>query len=251
MKRVLGRSGYSYLSALVLARRFRYYEHRVLATKNPQLRTDINWGNSACGGAQFNGSIITNKRTQLRLLSRNEIPALEVFTDKNSVVYPVFCRQRFHQAGNDIIIANTLEEVPLGTFFMTKAEKFSGELRIHTFRYGEELFTRAFKKVTSADEPEYPIRNLDHSYQFKLVSVSDELKEFLVRVIETLNMEFFCIDIGRNPGKQYTVIEVNSAPSLANNVNTLDWYVNNFGRYMYTEWEEVNNDRTEQTENSG
>ena len=248
MKRVLGRRGYSYLSALTLARRFRSYDRRVLATIKTHLKTDINWGNSGCTGATFNGSIITNKLRQLRILSRAEIPCLEVYTNRNEVVFPAFCRQRYHQAGKDIVIAYSIEDIPDNVFFITKAERFSGELRIHTFKSGDDLLTRAFKKVTSEEEPEYPIRNLEHSYQFKLISISDELKIFLETVMDVLEMDFFCIDIGRNSGKQYKVIEVNSAPSLVNNERTLDWYVNNFGRIMFPDWEEKGvNDRTTQT----
>jgi len=249
MKRVLGRRGYSYLSALTLARRFRSYDRRVLATIKTHLKTDINWGNSSCAEATFNGSIITNKLRQLRILSGAEIPCLEVYTDRNEAEFPVFCRQQYHQAGRDIVIAHSIEEIPASVFFITKAERFSGELRIHTFKSGDDLLTKAFKKVTSEEEPEYPIRNLEHSYQFKLVSISDELRTFLSVVMDTLNMDFFCIDIGRNSGKQYKVIEVNSAPSLINNANTLDWYVNNFGRDMFPDWEDINDkdDRTTQT----
>ena len=249
MDYILGRKGFTWLSARILAKEFRNqgYPFRATTKINPKNgEVLVNWGNSGareCKGSPLNKDIITNKFRQLAVLKAAEIDTIKVsrnlgdFTDDD---YPLFCRQRIHQAGNDIVIARDSDEV-VNCHFYSKFEVFKKELRIHVFRVGDELLIRAFKKVAQddAEEGKFPIRNLEHGYLFRKVSVGESLLELLDKVLITLGMDFSCVDIGisySNHVKNYTVIEANSAPSLINNKNSLYWYVENIGKSKIEPW---------------
>jgi hypothetical protein len=240
---ILGNPGYTWKSCLAIAKEFRknrvpFYASNKINRRTPVL---INWGNSSCKEAKINSTLTVDKFKQLQMLQEAHIPTIEVFKKPYHIPqdkFPVLCRQKVHQAGNDIVIAETPEEV-VPAYFYTPFEEFARELRTHAFLVNDELRTRAFKKVLIDDEEEaLPIKNLANGYNFRKVSLSEELEEFLRKILETLKMNFMCADIGirYSPDKIYKVIEVNSAPSLVNNENTLYWYLNNFGESLFEDW---------------
>ena len=122
---------------------------------------------------------------------------------------------------------------------------FSFELGVHIFN-GEPV--RTFKKVfrlEEADEdsdldyvesePEFPIRNSQKGYGFRLVEISKYPK--LIPLVKTFcdkfGLKFGRLDIGWNHGeKKYEIIEANSAPGLAENENTARIYIEGFKRLL-------------------
>ena len=80
---------------------------------------------------------------------------------------------------------------------------------------------------------------MENCYGFKLVGLSDNLKELTKQVLLALNMDFACLDVGIKDKHEYTVIEANSAPSLVNNENSLRWYANNIGERIFPNWEQI------------
>lgn len=240
MNYILARRGWSWASGKALAQYFRQHNLRFLVTDKPEKIITVNWGNSACRNALLNATIITDKLHQLEVLTEREIPTLEVYKENPPTDAILVARKRNHQAGNDIIICNPGEPLPSAAYY-TKFEKFVRELRIHAFLVGEELRLRGFKKVLSeGEENPLPIRNLEHGYGFQLVPLSEELKLLVRRTLEVLQLNFGCLDIGvKVDAQKYTVIEVNSAPSLINNAISLRWYANNIGATLYETWENV------------
>jgi hypothetical protein len=243
---ILGKKGYTWKSALTLAQEFRANGIPFYAsTKSRNRRTPIfiNWGNSDCEDAWINPKLTTDKFTQLKVLQDAHIPTIQLYKSVDEIPeerFPVLCRQKHHQAGNDIVFSRAVEEI-VPAYFYTPFEKFDRELRIHAFKI-TDLGTRAFKKVCEGEEKQHPIRNLENGYLFRKVAISEALSNFLVQILDALEMDFMCADIGiqyEKGRKIYKVIEVNSAPSLVNNGNTLYWYMNNFGRSLFSDWQEL------------
>lgn len=224
---ILGKPGHSMASARLLARTFRALGFRkVWATsklhKTPVL---INWGNSDCQDeGAINFGIVTDKKEQLLKLQPHirTLNLLENLPDDFDQ-FPVFCRKRYHQQGNDIVIATSMDEV-IPCDYYTVFEPFQRELRVHVF---DNRF-RGFIKEREEQDADYPIKNADNNYGFRWIGLSQELKDFCINTLEILGVKFGCIDIGVLPRKEYCVIEVNSAPSIVNNDNTLQWYVERF-----------------------
>lgn len=249
---ILGKKGYTWKTSVTLAKRFRYLGYQFFATtclKTNQGPIIVNWGNSRakeCLGKPLNQDIITNKFHQLEVLREANIRTLKVsrnIADFEEEDYPLLCRQKIHQAGNDIVVAQEVDDL-VQCHFYSKFEKFKRELRIHVFQIKDDLITRTFKKIHPEDERgiKFPIRNLEHGYLFRKVAIGEKLTRLLSEVLVALKMDFFCADIGISyieREKVYTVIEVNSAPSLINNRNSLDWYVNNIGRSMIENWGKI------------
>jgi len=237
-KYILARKGWSWLSGKTLARFYRANEIPFYVTeKTYKKNIAVNWGNSSCVNALLNQKINTNKRFQLSLLNNAEIPTLKLYRRNPPRDGILVARQINHQAGKDIVLVKPEDRLPYAGYY-TVFEHFKRELRIHAFIVDEEIFTRGFKKVTDNEEELYPIRNLDHGYNFKLVPLSDKLKELSKKILNTLEMDFGCLDVGiKDDDERYTVIEVNSAPSLVNNEISLRWYANNIGRRLFPDWE--------------
>jgi len=223
---ILGKPGHSMASARILARTFRSMGHRVWATSNlHKSPVIINWGNSSCtDNNAINFGIVTDKMEQLVKL-KPHIRTLNLLENipNDFDQFPVFCRKRYHQQGNDIVIAMSMDELVACDYY-TIFEPFQRELRIQVF---EDQF-RGFIKEREEEDAEYPIKNVDNNYNFRWIGLSQELKDFCVKTLEVLGVKFGCIDIGVLPQKEYCVIEVNSAPSIINNENTLVWYIERF-----------------------
>jgi hypothetical protein len=238
-KYILARKGWSWASGKTLAQYFREHGRNIWVTENPDKDIVVNWGNSACRNALLNPHIITNKLRQLEVLHEGNIPVLEVFRNNPPEDATIVARKRNHQAGNDIIVVNPGEPIPVSEYY-TRFERFNRELRIHAFRTPDNINTRGFKKILDGEEEENPIRNLTHGYGFRLVSLSEELVDLVDRTLVLLQLDFGCLDVGvKREGQKYTIIEVNSAPSLVNNETSLQWYANNIGNRIFEDWEDI------------
>lgn len=122
---------------------------------------------------------------------------------------------------------------------------FSFELGVHIFN-GEPV--RTFKKVYRLEEvdedseedyvenePEFPIRNSEKGYGFRLVNIEKypKLNPLLKLFCDKFGLKFGRLDIGWNhTEKKYEIIEANSAPGLAENDNTARIYIEGFKRLL-------------------
>ena len=101
---------------------------------------------------------------------------------------------------------------------------------------GEEVFYEDDEDSPDAyEENEFPIRNSDNGYHFSLVNIEKYPK--LIPLVKDfcgkLGMKFGRLDIGWNSAeKKYEIIEANSAPSLSENENTAQLYIENFKKVL-------------------
>ncbi len=236
---ILARKNWTWRTGLALARFFREHSFPVYVTEKTSRNISVNWGNSSCINATLNQHIITNKMRQIDFLTSKEIPTLTLYRTNPPRENVLVARRFNHQAGEDITLVKPDDELPVANYF-TKFEHFTKEIRIHAFFVDNLLKIRAFKKVIDREEDEFPIRNLTNGYSFKLVGVSEPLENLVAKTLSLLEMDFGCIDVGKKSSEEerYTILEVNSAPSLVNNNNSLYWYGNNIGRRIFPEkWE--------------
>lgn len=122
---------------------------------------------------------------------------------------------------------------------------FSFELGVHIFN-GEPV--RCFKKVFRVEEadedseldyvesePEFPIRNSQKGYGFRLVEIGKypKLIPLLKLFCDKFGLKFGRLDIGWNhTDKKYEIIEANSAPGIAENENTARIYIEGFKKLL-------------------
>ena len=105
---------------------------------------------------------------------------------------------------------------------------FKFELGVHIL--GGEI-VKVFKKLRNdeLEEEKFPIRNTQRGYHFSLRENWKEryrgLEKFVKKLYEIIPIKFARLDIGYdNDG--YRLIEINSAPDLSQNQNTLNLYAN-------------------------
>ena len=216
----------------------------------------IRWGNS---DGEFNEDtlwnmpeiihICANKLSFSKVMTILEIPHVEIRTGVPER-FPVVVRRTLSgMRGQGIEILESepgilwMEQHP--TICWSYWRDFSFELGVHIFN-GEPV--RTFKKVfrlEEADEdsdldyvenePEFPIRNSQKGYGFRLVNIEKypKLNPLLKLFCDKFGLKFGRLDIGWNHAeKKYEIIEANSAPGLAENENTARIYIEGFKRLL-------------------
>ena len=142
--------------------------------------------------------------------------------------YPIIVRTELNRGGGiGIIVCENEEQFrPYYHNSWTHWYNFQFELGVHIL--GGEI-SRVFKKVRKGglEEEKYPIRNTNRGYDFKLRDVSyyRGLPRFVEKVYEIFPIQFARLDIGYDEETGgYRLIEINSAPDLSQNINTLNCY---------------------------
>jgi hypothetical protein len=110
---------------------------------------------------------------------------------------------------------------------------FEFELGVHIL--GGEI-KKVFKKLREENLPEekYPIRNTQRGYKFvrKNPEVYSGLKKFVDSLYKIIPIKFARLDVGYNKNMGgWRLIEINSAPDLSQNANTLELYA----EYLFEE----------------
>lgn len=222
-KRILGVRGKSMRSARAIANRMRELGFALYATSNDHGNNIvINWGSRNAPPGAINGAYNYSKYTQLKALQEAGISCLVPLLPGEIVEedFPVFGRSFQHQAGQDIEIFHSPLDLKVRDYYTSYTE-FTTELRVHFLRDGP---IKVQVKENPEDDREIKIRNAENGYHFRKSSASNALVEFCQRVLDCLHLDFMCADIGKIGGT-YKIIEVNTAPSVVNNQNTLEMYV--------------------------
>jgi len=192
----------------------------------------------------LNRRIVFDKHQQLKEFARAEIPSprvilLEDFDHEWWWVGRLrwLGRRRHHRGGNDIIgpmdadqMRDALRagEADFAVQFIDKTH----EWRVHVFR--DEIL-RIARKVWRGNDP-VPggvAWNAEAGWHFRYnVGLQDttrgKLSELARRAVQALGMDFGAADIVaviKPNSRDYFVLEVNSAPGVADNENTLAAYV--------------------------
>ena len=195
----------------------------------------IRWGNSAgeyLKDTKYNDPVLiheSRKDILSDIMVMNGIPCVEIH--RGDIVpdhFPVVRRNILAGAGGaGIKVIRSPEEFDARrSAAWSYWRQFDYELGVHIFD-GEVL--RIFKKIWTGpeNEPQYPIRNSDNGYHFRLVSINSfpKLPALLKQFYRVFPIGFARLDIGWDiENRTYRIIECNSAPSVAANHNTLAVY---------------------------
>ena len=211
----------------------------------------VHWGEAsnllALRGV-LNREIVSNKLIQLQRFHRSEVPAPLWITSIGGAIAERqwLIRRQHHQGGTDIQgpYPTTLEVLNAlggtnnyGVEFIDKTHEY----RVHVFR-GEVI--RIARKVwdeTKGSQPTSPAWNVNSGYKFRYQlnlrpSTREMLGDLAQRAMVALRMDFGAVDIigRRSPTNRLSawVLEVNSAPGIESNQNTLAAYVAAIRRWM-------------------
>lgn len=162
--------------------------------------------------------------------------------------FPVVLRKELNRGGGIGIVvcknmeqfrANTVDPLVLNPPNWTHWYDFQFELGVHIL--GGEI-KRVFKKIRTEglEEEEFPIRNTQRGYEFRLRNNWQEkysgLTKFVKKLYEVIPIQFARLDIGYDKETGgYRLIEINSAPDLSQNANTLNLYAEFLARKVFDE----------------
>jgi len=219
MKYILTRSKYvlsaralrDYLNDITIER---FKVIKIDRIDNPPI-ADIEWGIYKALGRVSIGDRLKN----------NNINSITYNINNPENSFPIFVRKVLdgNQGRGIVIVKNKDEYVGLEQYYWSKFIPFEFELGVHVINGKIE---KLFKKICMDEEKEFPIRNIKNNYKFSLRDVNKykTLPEFISKAHEILKFEFCRYDIGWNRENGYYCIETNTAPSLANNFDTLSLY---------------------------
>lgn len=174
-----------------------------------------------------------NKLRLSQLLREEGFPHVEfhnMFGEEFPDRFPVVVRKELNRGGGiGIVVCENMEQfTPYITKSWTYWYNFQFELGVHIL---DGKVVRVFKKVreTGLEEEKYPIRNTQRGYSFKLRENWQEkyrgLQKFVDKLYEIIPIQFARLDVGYDKETGgYRLIEINSAPDLSQNVNTLNMY---------------------------
>ena len=193
-------------------------------------------------GPVLNGTIIMDKFDQLREFREANIPiptvALRVGEGREVVTFAPpgdhdgswLARRRHHRGGHDILgpmdfneLRGILRARPgYGVKYIDKTH----EWRVHTFQ-GRVL--RLARKVPNEGAEQVVAWNQDTShFKYDIRPGPETLRQLTTlgtSAVAALGMDFGAVDVIKDRGGQFYVLEVNSAPGISDNANTLDAYV--------------------------
>jgi hypothetical protein len=240
MKYILSHSRLT-ASANVLARKLTELtneEIRVFVDGDNRHECIIRYGNSAVIATDPNFNkrlhirLAGNKRALSELLQEKEFPHvvfLRRTPEENE--FPIVARDELNRGGGiGIRVIKSQEEYEEGNPVLdwTPWYNFKFELGVHIL--GGEI-VKVFKKIREdgLDEEEYPIRNTHRGYRFSVrnnwETVYTGLKPFVKKLYEIVPIQFARLDVGYDKSSGgYRLIEINSAPDLTQNENTLNLY---------------------------
>ncbi len=198
----------------------------------------IRYGNSS--PIQQNVPIIGNAAEHIRMagnklrlsefLVEKEFPHVEYQTIERPERFPIVVRTELNRGGGIgiVIVENINDFDHMYTPAWSYWYNFQFELGVHVL--GGEI-KRVFKKIRSdnLEEEKYPIRNTQRGYDFSLRENWQDryrgLDKFVKQLYELIPIQFTRLDVGydRETGG-YRLIEINSAPDLSQNRNTLNMY---------------------------
>lgn len=171
-----------------------------------------------------------NKLRLSELLMENEFPHV-VFNRGEPEYFPIVARDELNRGGGiGIRVIQSLEEYENSETVIdwTPWYNFKFELGVHIL--GGEI-VRVFKKLRNEglEEEQYPIRNTHRGYHFSLRENWKErytgLEKFVKKLYELVPIQFARLDVGYDKETGgYRLIEINSAPDLSQNENTLNMY---------------------------
>lgn len=173
-----------------------------------------------------------------RIMEENNIYSPVYSRDLENIVYPAVIRESLNlSGGRGIHVIHTEEEffkIWQPPFYWTPFIKTRSEFRAHVL--GGKI-VKLFKKISTEEETEYPIRNMKAGYHFSLrTSIFPELENCINGLcsVENFDKAFMAVDLGWDAiNKKYFIFEINSAPGL--NELTADLYASYIYSFLFPE----------------
>lgn len=167
--------------------------------------------------------LASSKRRALEVMAKAEVPTPTLNGDR----FPVVARPDKHRAGKHFWLCWNREELNeaynLGATHHLKFIEGGREFRVHV------AFGKSIKLVEKiGGDP--VIKNHAYGSQFMYphnFSHKKSLRKWARKAVESLGLDFGAVDVIYKEGKFY-VLEVNSAPSLTSENDTLGRYVRAF-----------------------
>lgn len=215
----------------------------IYITTRPARNIVLRWGCSADVGYPVDINtpgiinLASNKLAWSRRLSENGIFTPLYSTEEPSATdYPIIVRTTLSGFGGaGIHVCENAEQWRhFAEHYWTRFIKISSEFRVHVLG---GTIVRLFRKVRETGEPEeqFPIRNLQRGYSFKLSSL--DTKQKLVSLVGTLltvigatEKTMLALDVGWTD-RGWLFLEGNSAPAMANE-NTRKLYVEHILKFL-------------------
>lgn len=184
-----------------------------------QERVLVRWGSSDGDDAEVTLNSAesvrncTNKLRQLQLLQEAGVSHVPFSVRDDELEYPILGRSRNHRGGTDIAVYMRPDERRglASHAFYTQFVESEREIRLHVV--GSEVVAAAFKRGPD-HEGHLPIRNHDNGYVFvPYVHTwpNSERCRVAVSAVESLGLDFGCVDLLCLPGGSSMVCEVNSS----------------------------------------
>lgn len=222
--------------------------------QNPNLHIPIiRYGNSSPTNTQIEYNraehirLAGNKASLSNFLSRNDgeeekLPHLEIYY-RNGIEeneFPIVVRTELNRGGG------------IGMVFCENSDQFrqyEGNAWTHYYPFKFELgvhilggkIARVFKKIRNEGLPEerFPRRNTNNGYTFSRRDNWEQtytgLQEFVNNLYKLIPIKFARLDVGyEKETGGYRLIEINSAPDLSQNQNTLNLYATFLARELFT-----------------
>jgi hypothetical protein len=217
---------------------------RVIVTCNPGKVHGrlVRWGNSSPTLVQSNLnkaeaiSVVANKNLFSQAMDKLDFPHV-IIQRGTPERFPVVIRKVLTGCGGvGIVLCHNLRDFEANhrNNYWSYWHYFGPELGVHVFQ-GKIL--KIFKKVRSDGMPEeeFPIRNLTRGYSFVRVNEVNfpKLIPYMEEFYRRFPIAFGRLDVGWDKEKKlYTAIEMNSAPGIASNTDTLLAYANAFSEVL-------------------
>ena len=172
-----------------------------------------------------------NKRDMVTLLRENfELICPFSYTPE----YPCYGFMRQHQRGEGVVflfsdVDRLWTQTALGEFaYYSLPKQVAEEYRLHICGNNKKMMRkqRPSPNITAST---FVIRNREQGYEFVLAEDNRnrrKLEEFGMAIKDVFQLDFCALDFMVDTDNKPWVLEVNSAPSLINNENTKEFYVN-------------------------
>ena len=179
----------------------------------------------------------SNKKMLSSLLHEKDIPTIRFHTGVPER-FPIVVRKTLlGKGGEGIVVCHDYDDFKnhFSQYAWSYWHRFPIELGVHIF---EGKILKLFKKVRSDGLPEeaFPIRNLARGYHYVRVDPANftKLIPATMSYYQAFPIKFGRADVGwDDESKCYRIIEMNSAPAVSSNPDTLDMYVKSLMRAIF------------------
>ena len=215
---------------------------------NPRGTYRVNWGGRHSWGASLNEVMPLNKHDELRKIQAAgvNVPVFLAGRPQDGAIgYEIgqwMPRAVYHRAAADLLPGVGQVGAQLAAAFYVRRVEILHEFRMHIFRPDPATDTRvsirAGMKVKARPDAHPWIRALGTGWNTEygqacreMLRANKEVRESAKRALAACGMDFGAVDVGITADGQPIVLEINSAPGLANRA-TADAYARHINRRL-------------------